>query len=78
MINNGKEGKTVLDEKHINIIVRAIMPELYRLQGIQNDYDDFMKRSHHSRPKVSCEKTADGLRWIRIERPEKRTHHILN
>ena len=73
-----RREKRLLDQKHINIIVRTIMPELYRLQRFHNDYDDFMKRSQHSRPKASCEKTAEGIRWIRTERPKKKTHHKLN
>lgn len=73
-----RREKRLLDQKHIGIIVRTIMPELYRIQGFHNDYNDFMKRIPDSRPKVSCEKTVDGIRWIRTERPKKKTHHRLN
>ena len=33
----------MLDQKHINIIVRAIMPELYRIQGFRNNFWDFQE-----------------------------------
>ena len=73
-----RREKRLLDQKHINIIVRAIMPELYRIQGFHNDYNDYMDQIQDRMPKVSCERVVNGILWIRTERQKRKAHHKLN
>lgn len=47
----------MLDQKYINIIVRAIMPELYRIQGFRNSFWDFQKQRQESPPKADYRDT---------------------
>ena len=47
------------------------MPELYRLQGIHNNYSDILKQRQESRPKVNCDSMADGVHWVRTNQPER-------
>ncbi len=54
----------MLDQKHINIIVRAIMPELYRIQGFRNSFWDFQKQRQESPPEEDYSDT-EGIHWIR-------------
>ena len=54
------------------------MPELYRIQGFHNDYNDYMDQIQDRMPKVSCERVANGILWIRTERPKRKAHHKLN
>ena len=53
----------MLDQKHINIIVRAIMPELYRIQGVHDNYWNYLKQRQESPPKTDYRDPA-GVLWI--------------
>lgn len=54
------------------------MPELYRIQGFHNDYNDYMDQIQDRMPKVSCERVVNGILWIRTERQKRKAHHKLN
>lgn len=72
-------SKGMLDQKHINIIVRAIMPELYRIQGFQNKFWDFQKQRQES-PSETDFRDANGVQWIRTggQTMKKKSDQKLN
>ena len=55
----------MLDERQLNIIVRAIMPKLYQLQGFHNQYNDYLKQQQERRPQPRHIVTKDGAEWSR-------------
>ena len=69
----------MLDQKHINIIVRTIMPYLYRIQAVHDSYREYQMQ----RPKELLEtdyRDTDGIRWIRTggQTMEKKSNEKLN
>lgn len=55
----------MLDERQINIIVRAIMPKLYQLQGFHDQYTGYLKQQQERRPRAEHFATKDGTEWSR-------------
>ena len=69
----------MLDQKHINIIVRTIMPYLYRIQAVHDSYREYQMQ----RPKALLEtdyRDTDGIHWIRTggQTMEKKSNEKLN
>ena len=65
----------MLDQKHINIIVRAIMPELYRIQGFRNNFWDFQEQRQESPSKTDYRDPA-GILWIGTGKRETKAKRL--